>query len=192
MNQNGRCKWHITHPLGDGFYIMTCREDDKCRHALLYIHTFRLIAPRKLLEAQLFNKQYHSYEDIDNIPDRLRFCRHRLGLMQKEVARMAGITRNTYINLETGNLNSFNKVTADKLATLFEIPVYDLLDGYNRFLWDGQARQIQDYRQSFGLGQTPFARQMGIPIRSLQAWESGRKVVSLKSWEKYFKDKIST
>lgn len=171
---------------------MTCREDNKCRHALLYIHTFRLIAPRKLLEAQLFNKQYHSYEDIDNIPDRLRFCRHRLGLMQKEVARMAGITRNTYINLETGNLNSFNKTTADKLATLFEIPVCDLLDGYNRFLWDGQARQIQEYRQSFGLGQKPFARQMGIPIRSLQAWESGRKVVSLKSWEKYFKGRIST
>ena len=171
---------------------MTCREDDKCRHALLYIHTFRLIAPHKLLEAQLFNKQYHSYEDIDNIPDRLRFCRHRLGLMQKEVARMAGITRNTYINLETGNLNAFNKTTADKLATIFDIPVYDLLDGYNRFLCDGQAQRIKEYRASFGLGQKPFARQMGIPIRCLQDWESGRKVVSLKSWEKYFKGRIST
>ena len=192
MNQNGRCKWHISHPLGDGVYIMTCREDGKLRHALLYIHTFRLMAPRKLLEAQLFNKQYGSYEDIDNIPDRLRFCRHRLGLMQKEVARMAGISRNTYINLETGNLNSFNKAAADKLATIFEIPVYDLLDGYNRFLCDGQAQRIKEYRASFGLGQKPFARQMGIPIRCLQDWESGRKVVSLKSWEKYFKDRIST
>lgn len=97
MNQNSRCKWHISHPLGDGVYIMTCREDGKLRHALLYIHTFRLMAPRKLLEAQLFNKQYGCYEDINNIPD-----------------------------------------------------------------------------------------------RCLQDWESGRKVVSLKSWEKYFKDKIST
>ena len=44
---------------------MTCREDGKLRHALLYIHTFRLMAPRKLLEAQLFNMQYGSYEDID-------------------------------------------------------------------------------------------------------------------------------
>ena len=192
MNPNGRYKWHITHPLGGGFYIMTCNEDGKCRHALLYIHTFRLVAPRKLLEAQLFNKQYHCYEDIDNIPDRLRFCRHRLGLMQKEVAKIAGVSRSTYINLETGVLNGFDKTVADKLATLFEIPVYDLLDGYNRFLCHGQAQQIQDYRQSYGLGQKPFARQMGIPIRCLQDWESGRKVVSLKSWEKYFKDRIST
>ena len=152
MNQKVRCKWHISHPLGDGIYIMTCREGDKLRHALLYIHTFRLMAPRKLLEAQLFNKQYGSYEDIDNIPDRLRFCRHRLGLMQKEVARMAGISRNTYINLETGNLNAFNKSTADKLATIFDIPVYDLLDGYNRFLCDGQAQRIKEYRASFCLG----------------------------------------
>ena len=192
MNKNSRCKWHITHPLGSGFYIMTCNEDGKCRHALLYIHTCRLVAPRKLLEVQLFNKQYHCYEDIDNIPDRLRFCRHRLGLMQKEVAKIAGVSRNTYINLETGVLNGFDKTVADKLATLFEIPVYDLLDGYNRFLCHGQARQIQSYRASFGLGQKPFARQMGIPIRCLQDWESGRKVVSLKSWEKYFKDRIST
>lgn len=168
---------------------MTCREDGKCRHALLYIHTFRLIAPRKLLEAQLFNKQYHSYEDIDNIPDRLRFCRHRLGLMQKEVAQIAGISRSTYINLETGNLNGFNKSAADKLAQLFQIPVYDLLDDYNRFLCDGQACRIRAYRESMGMGKKTFARKMGIPIRCLQAWENGVKTVSLKSWEKYFKDR---
>ena len=192
MNGTPRPKWRITHPLGDGMYIMTCKEDGKFKHAILYVLTLCLRAPRKLLDAQNFYKQYGCYEDIDNIPDRLRFCRHRLGLMQKEVARMAGISRNTYINLETGNLNSFNKATADKLATIFEIPVYDLLDGYNRFLCDGQARQIQEYRATYGLGQKPFARQMGIPIRCLQDWESGRKVVSLKSWEKYFKGRIST
>ena len=28
----------------------------------MYIHSFRLIAPRKLLEAQLFNQQYQNYE----------------------------------------------------------------------------------------------------------------------------------
>ena len=52
----------------------------------MYIHSFRLIAPRKLLEAQLFNQQYQNYEDIPNVQDRLRWCRHHMGLMQKEVA----------------------------------------------------------------------------------------------------------
>lgn len=104
---------------------------------------------------------------------------------------MAGISRNTYMNLETGNLNSFDRATADKLAKIFEIPIYDLLDGYNRFLWGGQAQQIKQYRESCGMGVKPFAKQMGIPIRCLQAWENGQKVVSLKSWEKYFKGRIT-
>jgi len=30
---------------------------------------------------------------------------------------------------------------------------------------------------------------MGISIRSLQDWESGKKTVSRKSWQRYFKEK---
>ena len=63
---------------------------------------FRLIAPRKLLEAQLFNQQYQNYEDIPNVQDRLRWCRHHMGLMQKEVAELIGITRGHYIDFEVG------------------------------------------------------------------------------------------
>ena len=66
----------------------------------MYIHSFRLIAPRKLLEAQLFNQQYQNYEDIPNVQDRLRWCRHHMGLMQKEVAELIGITRGHYIDFE--------------------------------------------------------------------------------------------
>ena len=29
-----------------------------------------------------------AYSDIDNVPDRLRWCRYRLGLMQKKVANL--------------------------------------------------------------------------------------------------------
>ena len=55
---------------------MSHTENGETKQSPLFVLSFRLMAPRKLLEAQLFNKQYHSYEDIDNIPDRLRFCRH--------------------------------------------------------------------------------------------------------------------
>lgn len=80
-----------------------CRtEDGIVQYAPLCIHTFRLIAPRKLLEAQQFNQQYHSYEEIQNVPDRLRWCRHHMGLMQKEVAEQIGISRGHYIDYEVG------------------------------------------------------------------------------------------
>lgn len=87
-----------------------CRtEDGIVQYAPLCIHTFRLIAPRKLLEAQQFNQQYHSYEEIQNVPDRLRWCRHHMGLMQKEVAEQIGISRGHYIDYEVGYVDYYPK-----------------------------------------------------------------------------------
>lgn len=172
-------------------YIMSHTENGEAKHLPLFILSFRLMAPRKLLEAQLFNKQYHSYKDIDNIPDRLRFCRHKLCLMQKEVAQIVGIPRSTYINLETGKFNGFDKTTADKLSKLYNIPVDDLLDDYNRFLSCGQGKLIREYRESLNLAKRPFARHIGVDTNMLRLWENEQKQVSHKSWEKYFKNRIS-
>ena len=75
------------------------------------------------MEAQLFNQKYHSYEEIDNVPDRLRWCRHQMGLMQKEVADLLGITRGHYINFEMGYVDYYPKEIVDKLAEVFGVPV---------------------------------------------------------------------
>ena len=124
----------------------------------MYIHSFRLIAPRKLLEAQLFNQQYQNYEDIPNVQDRLRWCRHHMGLMQKEVAELIGITRGHYVDFEVGYVDHYPKEIVDKLAELCQVPVDDLLDDYNRFLYKGQGKLIREYRESLGLKKKQFAR----------------------------------
>lgn len=110
--------------------------------------------------------------------------------MQKEVAQIVGISRSSYINLETGKFNRFDKTVADKLSKLFNIPVYDLLDDYNRFIAYGQGKLIREYRESLNLGKRPFARRIGVDANMIRLWESERKQVSLKSWEKYFKNRI--
>lgn len=57
-------------------YIL-CRHHAGCvRYVPLYIHSFPLSAPGKL-------RRPGWYEDIDNIPDRLRWRRHSRGLTQK-------------------------------------------------------------------------------------------------------------
>lgn len=166
-----------------------CRnENGMVRYAPLCIHSFRLIAPRKLLEAQLFNQQYHSYAEIDNVPDRLRWCRHHMGLMQKEVAKRAGISRSQYIAMETGKTDCYERGVVDKLAALFGIPVEDLLDGYNRFLYQGQGRMIQAYRERLGLSRKAFAKRIQVHPNLLWAWEKETKRVSRRSWERYFKE----
>ena len=79
----------------------------------MYIHSFRLIAPRKILEAQLFNQHYQNYEDLPTVHDRLRWCRRHKGLMQKEVAELTGISRSEYSDMENGAVDYYPKEIAE-------------------------------------------------------------------------------
>ena len=168
-----------------------CRiERGIARYAPLCIYVFRLVAPRRLLEAQRFNQRYHSYAEIQNIPDRMRWCRYHMGLMQKEVAALAGVSLNVYMDMEKAMCNCYEKDVVDKLAALFHIPPQDLLDEYNAFLYNDPAKAIQEYRKSLGLGRERFARKIGAAESCVHSWEENTKRVSRKSWEKYFKGKI--
>ena len=66
------------------------------QYAPLYILSFRVTVSKKLSEAFSLNQLYRCYEDINSIPDRLRWRRHELGLLQKEVATKIGVTRAAY------------------------------------------------------------------------------------------------
>lgn len=182
-----RPRWRKLVQFSENHFLMCHNDNGIIRYAPLYILSFRLIAPQKLLEAQLFNQHYHSYEDIQNVPDRLRWCRHHMGLMQKEVAQRVGISRARYIEMETGAVDYYPKEIVDKLAELFGIPVADLLDEYNLFLYRGQGKMIQEYRESLGLKKKSFADLIGINPHLLGAWEADRKRMNINSWEKHFK-----
>ena len=45
---------------------------------------------------------YHSYSEITNPSDRMRWCRYSLGLLQKDVAAMVGMEEWLYRDLESG------------------------------------------------------------------------------------------
>ena len=53
-------------------------------------------------EAQAFFHMYHSYSEITNPSDRMRWCRYSLGLLQKDVAAMVGMEEWLYRDLESG------------------------------------------------------------------------------------------
>ena len=84
---------------------------------------------------------YHSYSEITNPSDRMRWCRYSLGLLQKDVAAMVGMEEWLYRDLESGAFHrSFTPELADKLAALYGIPVEDILDDYTLFLHRGRRR----------------------------------------------------
>ncbi len=86
--------------------------------------------------------------------------------------------------------DSTGKEIVDKLAGLYQIPVEDLLDEYNQFLYKGQGRLIREYRERMGLQKKSFARWLGIDPRTLRGWENETIRVKRGSWERYFKESI--
>ena len=181
--------WKVFTKFSDENYLMCRTEDGIVQYAPLCIHTFRLIAPRKLLEAQQFNQQYHSYEEIQNVPDRLRWCRHHMGLMQKEVAEQIGISRGHYIDYEVGYVDYYPKEVVDRLADFYHIPVEDLLDEYNLFLYKGQGKMLKECsREKMGLKKKPFARMLHVDPNTYRNWESDKKRMFKLTWEKYFRE----
>lgn len=140
------------------------------------------------MDAQRLQQQYQTYNQVKTVPDRLRWHRHRLGLMQKEVAAKVGISTPLYLDMENGACLHYPAPVMDKLANLYQVPVDDLLDDYNHFLYSGQAQQLLAVRQRLGLSRPKFAAKTGISVSSIRSWETGQKLVSRKCWEKYFKD----
>ena len=170
-------------------YVLSQTQNSIVRYAPLYIHSFVLCAPRKILEATLFNQRYHRYEDIQNVPDRLRWLRHSRGMIQTEVAAKIGMSDHTYKNIEEGITRQIPKEKRDRLAQFYGVLAMDFIDEFTQFIEDGQAIRIQAIRTQTGLTRREFAKQMRIPIRSLEVWENEKKAISYKSWEKYFKGK---
>ena len=159
------------------------------RYAPLYITSFPLNAPRKQLDAQLFQNRWNSYGAIDNIPDRLRWLRHSRGLMQKEVAEIAGVSRSVYIDLETGAAKQMPARAADKLAQFYGVPVTGLLDDYSRFLLNDPPAQLRQRRMESGMTREAFAQQLGISLSNLERWETGKCTISYKCWEQCFAER---
>ena len=101
---------------------------------------------------------YHSYADIPNPWDRLRWCRYGLDLLQKEVAVMVGMEEWLYRDLESGIFHrSFTPELADKLAALYGIPVEDILDDYTLFLHRGGGAFLRRYREAKGWSRQQLA-----------------------------------
>ena len=137
----------------------------------------------------MFNRQYHSYADIDNVPDRLRWCRHQLGLMQAEVAQIIGASRSLYIHMENGVCEKSSSQIMDKLAALYQVPITDLLDEYNLFLYQGQGWQVKAFRESRGMSVLQFAESLGVYATTVCKWEADQARMFKRTWELIFQQK---
>ena len=72
----------------------------------------------------------------------------------------------------------------NKLANLFEVDVYDLLDDYNRFIYDCQGKNIKKIRKELGITQKELAELMDTEVYKIKRFEQEKVRISKYNWEK--------
>ena len=103
-------------------------------------------------------------------------------------AEQIGISRGHYIDYEVGYVDYYPKEVVDRLADFYHIPVEDLLDEYNLFLYKGQGKMLKECREKMGLKKKPFARMLHVDPNTYRNWESDKKRMFKLTWEKYFRE----
>jgi DNA-binding transcriptional regulator YiaG len=63
------------------------------------------------------------------------------------------------------------------------VDIFDLLDGYNRFLLS-QGQNLKAMRQQQKLTQAGLAMALGVNVGTVKKWEREAALVSRGSWEK--------
>ena len=150
----------------------------------MYLHSFRLIAPKKVSEAQKFTLKFPTADKIEKVADKLRYYRHQKGLYQSDVADYLGLERSTYIDYENPDRDYYSAEVMDKIAKLLEVDVYDLLDDYNKFLYDGQGRNIKELREKMNISQEKLAKKMNVSLLKVKRWEQDKVRMFKYTWEK--------
>lgn len=103
-------------------------------------------------------------------------------------AEQIGISRGHYIDYEVGYVDYYPKEVVNRLADFYHIPVEDLLDEYNLFLYKGQGKMLKECREKMGLKKKPFARMLHVDPNTYRNWESDKKRMFKLTWEKYFRE----
>ncbi len=102
------------------------------------------------------------------------------------MAEMLKIDRSTYARYESGASTGYPVNVIKKCAEIFGVSTDKLLDGYNRFIFEGQVEQVKRKRLESGLGQDAFGRLYGVSGNTVRRWENGEVRMSRRFWEKIF------
>ena len=152
----------------------------------LYVHSFRLLQPHTLVEAEKFNIACTDPSQLTTTADKLRYYRYQKALLQRDVAVSIGICLPTYRNYEHQNHYSYPIEHLQKISGIFNVDIEALLDDYNLFLYRGQGWQIKALRENMGLSQLEFAKLYGADSLKVKRWETDEVQILKSTWEKLF------
>lgn len=181
--------WKLYRKFSDNLYIMYRLKNSRTYFSPFYKFTVSFQSYQNYTKIQSFLNQYKNTNEIQHTSDKLKWYRYKKSMFQQDIADYLKIDRSTYIRYEHGEMDYYPIDKLKSIAELFHIDVTDLLDDYNRFLYDGQGQQIRTLRKNMGLTQYQFAEKYGINTSTVKHWENNSCTISKNIWEKIFNNK---
>lgn len=170
--------------IDDNVSLLQKQNSNKTVTIPMYQHSFRFITPKKVSEAQKFALQFPTPDTITEVSDKLRYYRHKKGLYQIDIADYLGIDRGTYSSYEEHHKDYYAPEIMDRIAELLEVDVYDLLDDYNKFMYEGQGQHIKKIRKQLGITQQELAKLMNVELYKVKKWEQNKVRMFKYTWER--------
>ena len=130
-------------------------------------------------------KPVGTLDDDADIYDVIKYYRIKKGYTIEELAKMVNVSRYTIMAIE--NKKDYYCIkTLRKIFRVLDIEedVIVKMDAYMRFLYKGGQAIVKDMRKRLGMTQHKFAEELGVSRSSVRDWESSKKELSRKSWEK--------
>lgn len=176
-------RWQVWQQENDHLFVLYRTFFGSVAYAPFYILRFPFYKVINVPQTKWYLERTEHPEQLISIADKLRYYRCKKRLFQSEVADYAGINESTYISYESGDRDYYPIDKLRRIANLLEVDILELLDDYNRFLYDGQGEQIRKLRKSMGLTQYQFGKLYGVSAGAIKRWESGKVRVSKGMWE---------
>ncbi len=177
-------KWRLFLKISDNLYVFSKQRNGRTIYSPLAIHSFQFLRPKKLTDAEKFNIQYPNPAMLTTTADKLRYYRYKNPCSSGKSLTMQGLTKAPIFIMKTRNMTTTRIDKLGRIAELLEVDITDLLDEYNRFLYDGQGWQIRKIRKSMGLTQYQFGKLYGVSAGAVKRWESGKVRVTKGTWTK--------
>lgn len=98
------------------------------------------------------------------------------------MAEYAGINTSTYLSYESGERDYYPIEKMQRIADFLQVDINELLDDYNRFLYEGQGRQIKKLRKTLGLTQCEFGKLHDVSTGTVKRWEQEAVRMKKKTW----------
>lgn len=168
-------------PFGKNIRIYCNIQNNSHLFQPLYRHSFEFLCTPNVADIKKFQLEFN--EKTESVSAKLKFHRLKTGLTQNEVAAYLGLDRKTYARYESNSRTYYPPDVIDKLCVLFYIGAYDILDPYNRFIYDGQARNLKLFRKKFGVTQAQLAAALGVPTARVKKWEQSICRIPKSIWE---------